>query len=332
MTVAGTFITFEGGDGSVRPALPLVERRELPLERGVRRVEVHEGFEGADHPARVAEPLVDPEHPRPHNAALAHLVEHPLVGGEGFLVAIGLLLDARERRERPDVAGGQLQQVLVGRHRGFDLTGDELEAGEVAVRALLLRADLDGAGGEEQRRGEVALGFVCLCEGGEEGSFARPEFADRQRAYQAKLRLRDIYTPQIVVDGRRQVSGARPPEVRAAVDEEAARRVWPPEVQFTGDGTRVAVGSGRSPEGGADVWLVRYAPGPEAVEVRGGDNRGQTVRHVNVVREIVRLGDWSGRPSLFDMPAADDAGLSAVVLVQSRSDGRIVAAATPGAS
>ena len=163
-------------------------------------------------------------------------------------------------------------------------------------------------------------------------TFARPEFADRQRAYQANLRLRDVYTPQIVVDGRRQVSGARPPEVRAAVDEEAARRVWPPEVEFTSDGERVAVGSGRSPEGGADVWLVRYAPGPEAVEVRDGDNRGQTVRHVNVVREIVRLGDWAGRPRLFEMPEADDAGLSAAVLVQSRTDGRILAAAALGAT
>lgn len=158
-------------------------------------------------------------------------------------------------------------------------------------------------------------------------TFAKPEFADRQRAYQDNLRLRDVYTPQIVVDGRRQVSGARPPEVRAAVAEEAARRVWPPEVQFMASGGRVAVGSGDPPEGGADVWLVRYAPGPETVEVRDGDNRGQSVRHVNVVREIIRLGDWRGRPQIFRMPPAESGELSTAVLVQARSDGRILAAA-----
>ena len=158
-------------------------------------------------------------------------------------------------------------------------------------------------------------------------TFAKPEFADRQRAYQGNLRLRDVYTPQIVVDGYRQVSGARPPEVRAAVAEEAARRVWPPEVQFMNDGGRVAVGSGSLPEGGAEVWLVRYDPGPATVEVRGGDNRGQSVRHVNVVREIVKLGDWVGRPQVFRMPEAESDQLATAVLVQAKADGRILAAA-----
>src|ERR1700742_3099560 len=32
-------------------------------------------------------------------------------------------------------------------------------------------------------------------------TFAKPEFSDRQRAYQKALGLRDVYTPQLVVDG-----------------------------------------------------------------------------------------------------------------------------------
>ncbi|MBS0361018.1 MAG: DUF1223 domain-containing protein, partial [Proteobacteria bacterium] len=32
-------------------------------------------------------------------------------------------------------------------------------------------------------------------------TFAKPEFADRQKAYVAKLSLREPYTPQVVVDG-----------------------------------------------------------------------------------------------------------------------------------
>jgi hypothetical protein len=155
-------------------------------------------------------------------------------------------------------------------------------------------------------------------------TFARPEFTDRQRAYQSLMRLRDVYTPQIVVDGHRQVSGARPPEVRSAVAEEAERRERVPAVRF--NGTRVAIGQAPVASEGADVWLVRYAPGSRVVEVREGDNRGVAVRHVNVVREIVSLGQWRGRAASFDLPELADQSLEEVVLVQSRSDGRILAA------
>ena len=163
-------------------------------------------------------------------------------------------------------------------------------------------------------------------------TFAKPEFAQRQRAYQAAMRLRNVYTPQVVIDGRRQVSGAEGPAVQTAVDEEAVRRVFPPQIEFRETGDRVGVGSGRAPVGGAEVWAVVYRPGAQTVTVNGGDNRGRTVRHVNVVRTLTRLGDWTGRPVLFALPAAREAGESVVVMVQAKGDRRILTAANLGAA
>ncbi|WP_428151152.1 DUF1223 domain-containing protein [Brevundimonas sp.] len=159
-------------------------------------------------------------------------------------------------------------------------------------------------------------------------TFAKPEFAQRQRAYQAAMRLRNVYTPQVVIDGRRQVSGAQGEAVQDAVDEEAARRVFPPQVQFRESGDQVGVGSGRAPTGGADVWAVSYRPGTQTVTVAGGDNRGRAVRHVNVVQSLTRLGEWTGRPILLDLPEAADPQDKVVVMVQSRADRRILSAAT----
>ncbi len=159
-------------------------------------------------------------------------------------------------------------------------------------------------------------------------TFAKPEFAQRQRAYQAAMRLRNVYTPQVVIDGRRQVSGAEGEAVQTAVDEEAARRVFPPQVQFRESGDAVGVGSGRAPSSGADVWAVTYRPGLQTVAVAGGDNRGRAVRHVNVVRSLTRLGEWTGRPILLDLPEAGDPQDKVVVMVQSRGDRRILSAAT----
>ncbi len=158
-------------------------------------------------------------------------------------------------------------------------------------------------------------------------TFAKPEFAQRQRAYRSAMRLRNVYTPQVVIDGRRQVSGARAPQVQMAVMEEAARRVFPPQIEFRDSGEAVGVGSGTAPSGGAEVWAVVYRPGPQMVEVEGGDNRGQTVRHMNVVREIARLGDWRGRPMLFPLPSDVAEGEAVVVMVQAKAGRQILSAA-----
>ena len=157
-------------------------------------------------------------------------------------------------------------------------------------------------------------------------TFARPEVAQRQRAYQSAMRLRGVYTPQIVIDGRRQMSGSRRDDVQVAINEEGARRVFPPQIEFREAGDRVGIGSGRPPEGGAEVWAVTYRPGPQSVTVNGGDNRGRVVRHMNVVSGLHRLGAWTGRPVLYALPESG-ADETVAVLVQARANRRILTAA-----
>ena len=161
-------------------------------------------------------------------------------------------------------------------------------------------------------------------------TFARPEFAARQRAYVAKLALREPYTPQVVVDGRAQAAGQQTGRIEALIRE--AQRVGrdPPEVKFI-TLRRVDVGFGHAPRGGTDVWLVRYDPRERNVEIKSGDNRGQTIAHRNVVRQVERLGAWRGRPAAYRLPPAPEEGLSSVLLVQGRESGRILAVGRPDA-
>ena len=155
-------------------------------------------------------------------------------------------------------------------------------------------------------------------------TFARPEFAQRQRDYRRPLRVRDVSTPQIVINGRRQVALAQPPALQAAIDEEATRPANPPEIEFRETGDRVGVGSGRAPSGGAEVVAVFYTPGPQTVEIARGDNRGQKVRHMNVVSAVRVLGPWTGRAVLYPLPDADAPDQAVAVLVQSRADRSIL--------
>ncbi|MCA3719871.1 DUF1223 domain-containing protein, partial [Phenylobacterium sp.] len=86
------------------------------------------------------------------------------------------------------------------------------------------------------------------------------------------------------------------------------------------------VAAGRAPRGGAEVWMVRYDPRPRSVQVRRGDNRGQTVVAVNAVRELRRLGTWRGRDLAWNLPEASEPGLVTVVVVQAPRGGRILSA------
>ncbi|WP_421739950.1 DUF1223 domain-containing protein [Caulobacter sp.] len=159
-------------------------------------------------------------------------------------------------------------------------------------------------------------------------TFAKPGFADRQRAYAKKFALRDVPTPQMVVGGRVQASGAKAEAVEDLVKTAAKAPSNPPDMQFIGK-TRVAVGSGPAPRGGGEVWMVRFDPREQDIAVKRGDNKGQTLVHRNVVRELVRLGPWSGKPRLYRLPEQTDDGLATVILVQGAKGGRILGVLEP---
>jgi hypothetical protein len=161
-------------------------------------------------------------------------------------------------------------------------------------------------------------------------TFAKPEFTARQKAYVAKLSLREPYTPQVVVDGRAQAAAVRTERVDRLVSEANRAAHDPPDMAFINE-RRVDVGSGRPPRGGAEVWLVRYDPREQEVPVKSGDNRGQTIVHRNVVREITRLGAWRGRPTAYRIAPAEDEGLKTVVIVQGARGGRVIAVGQPEA-
>jgi hypothetical protein len=179
-----------------------------------------------------------------------------------------------------------------------------------------------------QREGVLALTFPVDYWDylGWSDTFAKPEFTARQKAYVARLELREPYTPQVVVDGRAQAGGLQTEKVERLLSQAAKASRDPPDMAFIG-ARRVDVGSGRPPRGGAEVWMVRYDPREHDVVVRKGDNRGQTVAHSNVVREIKRLGAWRGRPTAYRLPTAAEDGLVTAVLVQATDGGHILAAA-----
>lgn len=155
-------------------------------------------------------------------------------------------------------------------------------------------------------------------------TFARPEFTARQKAYMARLKIREVYTPQVVVDGRLQAAGADHDKIDALIRSAARGKAAVPSMRFSRRGA-VEIAAGKAPSGGAEVWLVRYDPRVQEVPVKTGENRGRTLTQRNVVRQLVRLGSWSGRAKSYPLPEPPDGpALKTCVLVQGAKGGRII--------
>jgi hypothetical protein len=161
---------------------------------------------------------------------------------------------------------------------------------------------------------------------GWEDTLAKPEFAERQRAYVQRLKVREIYTPEMVVNGDTEGPALEGKTIASLISDAEENRYRGPRIRFFRHGARVKVG-GEAKSGHGDVWLIRYDPEPESVKIKSGENKGQTVTVRNAVHELTRLGAWRGTPKTYVIPPAGDAGLKAVVLVQGPKGGRIFAAA-----
>ena len=175
------------------------------------------------------------------------------------------------------------------------------------------------------RRPDVlALGFSVTYwdQLGWPDTFAQPAFTARQRDYQRGLVNDNVWTPQMVIDGRADVVGGRMDEIERQI---AAHRPFSgPVIRFNPRG--VGLAGGRPPSRPADVWLVRYEREAINVPVARGENSGRTLPHANVVRELVRLGQWRGQTTGFALPPARTDGLVTAVLVQAPDGGPILGA------
>ena len=154
-------------------------------------------------------------------------------------------------------------------------------------------------------------------------TFASPSFTARQWDYARAFHRTGVFTPQVVVDGRRDGVGVVTGDFLRLVGRGTTA---PPAPGIKVAARAVAIGVGPRPPAAADVWLVRYDPRTLQVPIRAGENSGKTLPHKDIVRQLVRLGGWSGAAETLRLPPAGEPSLTDVVLVQLPKGGPILAA------
>jgi hypothetical protein len=167
-------------------------------------------------------------------------------------------------------------------------------------------------------------------------TLAHSAFNKRQKTYALMRGDRQVYTPQVVINGMVHAVGSDKDTIEAgAVAAGALPLVASIEKE---GGNFVVVLPAASVAVNATVVVMPVVHRSE-VEIGRGENRGKFITYVNVVRGIYNIGQWKGDALRLPVPAsalggeAGDAE-SFVVLVQNigdRGKGSILAAAkAPG--
>ncbi len=170
--------------------------------------------------------------------------------------------------------------------------------------------------------------------------FSAEVYTQRQEGYRSRFGLDSSYTPQVVVNGERQVLGSDSSALLKAMgetDHAPGPKVGTIRIgSAVLDGDKVRVTYTASGGGGVDVFAV-VAEDTVTSEVARGENSGRTLSHVSVARSLKRVaGSADGRERTVELPsgATDNQRMGnappvkrhVILFVQRANMGRIEAA------
>jgi hypothetical protein len=159
--------------------------------------------------------------------------------------------------------------------------------------------------------------------------FAKPEFTARQKSYVYSMGSRYAYTPQMVVDGREHVVGSHRAKVESVIRKAQAKASKAPPIKMRREGKNLIISVGAARASGDYVVTMATFDKPHVTKVKRGENRGMTLTNANVVRELVKIGDWNGKASEYTISLdGTDGDGGCAILIQKKGHGPVLAAAS----
>lgn len=168
--------------------------------------------------------------------------------------------------------------------------------------------------------------------------FSSAEFSQRQTDYALALSMKDIYTPQMIVDGQTAFVGSKRDAAREAIVKAARspkadvnvtlKTATPKAIKLAVQVENILeVSHGDS----ADVMLAITESGLLSNILRG-ENSGRKLTHAAVTRKLIRIGTIKGKgfsaePGIDLDRAWKRQNMKAVAFVQERASRRVLGAA-----
>lgn len=166
--------------------------------------------------------------------------------------------------------------------------------------------------------------------------FSSHQYTERQNQYRFRFHLDDVYTPQMVIDGTAPFVGNDAPHIVRAINSAGhTAKINLAVSKATVDGSHVsfAVSSSAPPNllSNADLYAALVDP-TDTTNVQRGENKGQVLHHVAVVRSLQKIGklkDLTSSPLKASLLAPENSTpttMRIVVFAQRSGQGAVVGA------
>ena len=137
-------------------------------------------------------------------------------------------------------------------------------------------------------------------------TLADSRFTARQRAYSHMRGDRDVYTPQAIINGSVHVIGSDREGIEGAIlDTTRSDDVMSVPVSMTLSGEQLNVSVAASHAGSTashgEIWICAISKAVP-ISIARGENRGHEVIYHNVVRNLLKVGDWDGTAGHWTVP------------------------------
>jgi hypothetical protein len=132
-------------------------------------------------------------------------------------------------------------------------------------------------------------------------TLASPEFSQRQYDYAKARGDMDVFTPQMIVNGEKQMVGSQRSEVFAVL-EQSRRKSWPAALEISHSAKEMVIEIGASEQQqDATLWVMPVME-HASVKIEKGEMAGREASYVNVVRKLVPAGMWTGAAARVALP------------------------------
>ena len=137
-------------------------------------------------------------------------------------------------------------------------------------------------------------------------TLADSRFSARQKAYSNMRGEREVYTPQVVVNGSAHVIGSDRARIESAIeDTKKADGVMSVPISMALAGKQINISVAASGKGPAaahgEVWICSISKAVP-IAIGRGENRGREITYHNVVRNLLKVGDWNGTSDSWTVP------------------------------
>ncbi len=159
--------------------------------------------------------------------------------------------------------------------------------------------------------------------------FSSAEYSKRQNDYANYLNLQSVYTPQIVVNGKTEFVGSQESTLRSAIHNGLLQsRGTALNITYSKQNNNGQIKYAVSGDYKNTTLLIAFVQKNATTKVERGENSGQTLSHVQIVRKLqkVELEQAKGQTAVTYPMGYDAATWEIIGILQNKGNGVITGA------